>query len=196
MNPNSGKSLKSDTADDELFEKKVKYSDQKYHETRSKNLICKHCLIKNSDHIEIFDHVILMDRLILRADLGKIYIGRYVTLSENVIVKPPMKKQNNQMKFVPVEIGNYVFVDKNTIIQAMKVGNYSKIGKDCIISQRVVIGECAVILDGSIVTPDTQIAPYSVYGGKPALYMGELPESASIVQKDACLTYFNNFVKE
>lgn len=43
-----------------------------------------------------------MERLILRADLNKIYIGRYVTLSENVIVKPPMKKQNNQMKFVPV----------------------------------------------------------------------------------------------
>lgn len=81
-----------------------------------------------------------MDRLILRADLGKIYIGRYVTLSENVIVKPPMKRQNSQMKFVPVEIGNYVFVDKNTIIQAMKVGNYSKIGKDCVIGQRVVIG--------------------------------------------------------
>lgn len=113
-----------------------------------------------------------MERLILRADLSKIYIGRFVTLSDNVIVKPPMKKQNNQMKFVPVEIGNYVFVDKNTILQAMKVGNYVRIGKDCVIGQRVVIGECSVILDGSIVTPDTQIAPFSVYGGKPALYMG------------------------
>lgn len=81
-----------------------------------------------------------MDRLILRADLSKIFIGRFVTLSENVIVKPPIKRQNNQMKFVNVEIGNYVFVDKNTIIQAMKVGNYVKIGKDCIIGQRVTIG--------------------------------------------------------
>lgn len=44
------------------------------------------------------------------------------------------------MKFVNVQIGNYVFVDKNTIIQAMKIGNYVKIGKDCIIGQRVVIG--------------------------------------------------------
>lgn len=116
-----------------------------------------------------------MDRLILRADLSKIYIGRYVTLSQNVIVKPPIKRQNNQMKFVNVEIGNYVFVDKGTIIQAMKIGHYVRIGKDCVIGQRVVIGECSIVLDGSIVTADTQIAPFSVYGGKPALYMGQLP---------------------
>lgn len=89
-----------------------------------------------------------------------------------------------------------MFVDKNTIIQAMKIGNYSKIGKDCVIGQRVVIGECSVILDGSIVTADTQIAPYSVYGGKPATYMGELPESVPIVQKDACISFFNNFCRE
>jgi dynactin-5 len=54
----------------------------------------------------------------------------------------------------------------------MKIGNFVKIGKDCIIGQRVVIGECSIVLDGSIVTADTQIAPFSVYGGKPALYMG------------------------
>lgn len=54
----------------------------------------------------------------------------------------------------------------------MKVGNYAKIGKDCIIGPRVMIGECSIILDGSIVTADSNIAPYSVYGGKPALYMG------------------------
>ena len=77
----------------------------------------------------------------------------------------------------------------------MKIGNFVKIGKDCIIGQRVTIGECSIVLDGSIVTADTQIAPFSVYGGKPALYMGELPESAPIVQKDLCVSYFNNFVK-
>lgn len=81
-----------------------------------------------------------MERIILRADLAKIYLGRYTILSENVIIKPPMKKQNNQMKFVPVEIGNYCYVDKNTIIQAMKIGNYAKIGKDCTIGPRVTIG--------------------------------------------------------
>lgn len=136
-----------------------------------------------------------MERLILRADLAKIYLGRYAILNENVIIKPPMKKQNNQMKFVSVEIGNYVFIDKNTIVQAIKIGNFAKIGKDCIIGARSTIGESSVILDGSIITPDSVIAPYSVYGGKPALYMGELPESSFLVHKEACVSFFNNFVK-
>jgi dynactin-5 len=113
-----------------------------------------------------------MEKIIMRADLSKIMIGKYVTISDSVIIKPPIKKQNKEYNFVPVQIGSFVFIDKNTIIQAMKIGHYARIGKDCVIGQRVVIGDGAVILDGSIVTADAQIAPYSVYGGKPALYLG------------------------
>jgi carbonic anhydrase/acetyltransferase-like protein (isoleucine patch superfamily) len=81
-----------------------------------------------------------MEKVILRSDLSQIVIGKYVILSDNVIIKPPLKKQNNLMKFVPVDICNFVFIDKNTIVQAIKIGNYTKIGKDCVIGQRVVIG--------------------------------------------------------
>ena len=74
-------------------------------------------------------------------------------------------------------------MDKGAIIEAMLIGDYVKIGKDCILGQRVVVGNNAVILDNSIVCQDTYIAPYSVYGGKPAIYMGELPETFPVVQK-------------
>ena len=111
-------------------------------------------------------------------------------------MKPPYKRQNGQMKFVPVEVGNYVFIDKNSIVQAMKIGNNVRIGKDCIIGQRTVIAENSILLDGSIVPPDTTISSFSVHGGKPALYIGELPESAAIIHKDECVDYFNNFLKE
>ena len=67
-----------------------------------------------------------------------------------------------------------MFVDKGTIIQGIKIGSYVKIGKDCIIGPRVVIGDCCIILDGSIIPGDAQLASSSVYGGKPALYMGEI----------------------
>lgn len=111
-------------------------------------------------------------------------------LNEGVIIKPPFKKQHNQIRHIPVEIGSHVFVDKGTIIQAMKIGSYVKIGKDCIIGPRVVIGDCCIILDGTIVPADAQLASSSVYGGKPAMYMGEITESASIVQKTSCINYF------
>lgn len=55
---------------------------------------------------------------------------------------------------------------------AMKIGSYSKIGKECIIGQRAVVGESCILLDGTIVPQDAQLASGSVYGGKPALYIG------------------------
>ena len=73
---------------------------------------------------------------------------------------------------------------------AMKIGSYVKIGKECIIGQRAIIGDSCILLDGTIVPQDAQLASGSVYGGKPALYIGEIAESASIVQKQACISYF------
>lgn len=76
---------------------------------------------------------------------------------------------------MPVQIGSHVFIDKGTIIQAAKIGSYVKIGKQCIIGPRAVIGDCCIVLDGTIIPADISLAPSSVYGGKPALYLGELP---------------------
>lgn len=67
--------------DDDIFQKKVFYFEKDYFKTKSKNLISKKCLIKNSANIEIYDHAILQEKIILRADLAKIFIGRYVILS-------------------------------------------------------------------------------------------------------------------
>lgn len=88
-----------------------------------------------------------------------------------------------------------MYVEKGTIIEAMSIGNFVKIGKDCILGQRVVVGDNSIILDNSIVSPDAYIAPFSVYGGKPAVYLGELPETFPLVQKENCQKYFENFVK-
>ena len=78
----------------DLYEKKIYYEEKEYYETRSKNLIGKKCLIKCSNNIEICDHAILQQRIILRGDLAKVSIGKYVVLSEMVIIKPPTKRQN------------------------------------------------------------------------------------------------------
>ena len=91
-----------------------------------------------------------------------------MTLLEGIILKPSYKKHNGKIKFVPMEIGDYVFIDKNTIVSAAKIGNFTRIGKDCIIGHRSVIAENVIIADGSIVPPDTVIPAYSMYAGKPS----------------------------
>lgn len=144
------------------------YSKDAYFETRSGNLISKRCLIKGSDHIQISGKTILQEKLIIRGDLASITLGKYVTLLEGVILKPSYKKHNGKIKFVPMEIGDYVFIEKNTIVSASKIGSYTRIGKDCIIGHRCVIDENVIIADGSIVPPETHIPAYSLYAGKPS----------------------------
>lgn len=94
----------------DMFEKKIGYEEKEYYETRSKNLIGKKCLIKSSNNIEICDHAILQQRIILRGDLAKVSIGKYVVLSEMVIIKPPTKRQNKELKYVPISIGKTLII--------------------------------------------------------------------------------------
>jgi dynactin-5 len=76
-----------------------------------------------------------------------------------------------------MEIGNNVFVDKGSVICALNIGSNVHIGKNCIIGHRSKIHDNSKILDSSILAPDTVVPPYSVFGGQPAVFLGELPES-------------------
>ena len=46
------------------------------------------------------------------------------------------------------------------------------------------------ILDNSVVAPDTVIPSFTVYGGKPAVYLGELTEAATFLHKMNAITYY------
>ena len=41
--------------------------------------------------------------------------------------------------------------------------------------------------------PDTIIPPFSVYGGRPAQYIAELPESIETVHREFAVNYYNVF---
>ena len=78
-------------------------------------------------------------------------------------------------------------------------------------SHRCIINENVKILDDSLITPDTIIPPFSVYGGKPgeliayehnlylfliAIYIGELPETTFMIHKQDAINYYNSFVPQ
>ena len=86
-------------------------------------------------------------------------------------------KQQGRLKYVKMTIGDNVYIDKECVICASKIGNNVMIGKNCVIGHRATINDNAKILDGSIVAPDTHVPSYTVYGGKPAQFIAELPES-------------------
>ena len=45
-----------------------------------------------------------------------------------------------------------------------------------------------------MVPPDTVIPPFTVYGGKPAQFLGELTEAISTINEDLAKTYYKNFI--
>ena len=92
-----------------------------------------------------------------------------------------------------MSIGDNVYIDKDCIVCALKIGNNVQIGKNCVIGHRAQINDNAKILDNSILPPDAIVPPYTVYGGRPAQFIAELPETIGIVHKEFTTNYYNMF---
>jgi dynactin-5 len=70
-----------------------------------------------------------------------------------------------------------------------------RIGKNCILSQRSKIFDCCVIEDGSVVTEDMVVPPFSRVAGSPARIVGTLPESCGHEFVEGCVNDYCSFVK-
>ena len=136
-------------------------------------------MIKGTDNILIDGKAIILPGAILRGDLALIQMGEYVVIKEEVIIRPTYAKGQDakRFKYVKQKFGGCVYIDRGSIVSALRIGNNVHIGKNCIIGHRSIIKDNCKILDNSILPPDTIVPPFTVYGGRPAVYIGELPES-------------------
>ena len=84
-------------------------------------------------------------------------MGEYVTIKEDVIVRPTFGKDatGKKLKYFRLRIGSYVYIDRGTIISASKIGSNVHIGKNCIIGHRCIIKDNVKILDNTIIPSDT-----------------------------------------
>jgi len=130
----------------------------------------------------------------VRGDLANINMGIFVIAKEEVILRPTFNQgRNGKLKYVSMSIGDYVTIDKRTIVSSFKIGSGVVIGKDCVLGHRSVLKDNCRVLDGSVVAPDTIIPPFTVYGGRPAVMIGELPETTPIIHKELAVQFFRNF---
>ena len=61
----------------------------------------------------------------------------YVIIREDVIIRPCHMKQQGKIKYVKQTIGDNVYIDKDCVINALKIGSNVQIGKGCVIGHRV-----------------------------------------------------------
>ena len=122
-----------------------------------------------------------------------IKIGKCSIVFEEAVLRPSYKRSKGHLKYSPISIGEYVIIDEKSVICAAKIGNFVKIGKNVVIGHRCLLKDNCMILDDSVVPPDSVIAPFSVYGGNPALYLGELTPAFNFLMKEETQSFFNNF---
>ena len=84
--------------------------------------------------------------------------------------------------------------DSTCVWDGVHIRRGANIGKNCIIGHRVVIKDNTKILDDSVLAADTIVPPFTIYGGKPALYLGELTESMAQVNATLAKDYYKNFI--
>lgn len=106
-------------------------------------------------------------------------LGRYCFLARGAILRPPGRMYKGIFTYMPLRMGDHVYVGQSTIVQAATVGSYVHIGRDCTIGEFAIIKDCVKILDGSVVPPNMVIPSFSIVGGQPARLVGELPEGGS-----------------
>ena len=128
-------------------------------------LIGRDCYL--ADNATIIGDVIIGDNCsvwfntVLRGYVNSIRIGNRVNIQDGSVLHTLFQRS-------VVEIGDNVTVGHNAIIHGAKISNNVLVGMGAIILDNVVIGENSIIAAGSVVLDSTIIESGSLYGGIPA----------------------------
>ncbi|XP_047143638.1 dynactin subunit 5 isoform X2 [Hydra vulgaris] len=174
----------------------VMYSKAEYIETASGNKVSRQSVLCGSQNIVLNGKTIIMSECIVRGDLANVRIGRHCVISQRSVIRPPFKRFSKGGAFFPLHIGDHVFIDEDSIINAAQIGSFVYIGKNCIIGRRCILKDCCAIADNTVLPPDTVVPPFTIMAGSPAQSVGELPECTQENLTELTKCYFQNFIPD
>lgn len=112
------------------------------------------------------------------AALQAVTIGRYCILSPGCCIRPPGRLYKGAWTYMPIRMGDHVFVGPGSVVQAASVGSHVHIGQGVVVGDFAIIKDFVRILDGAVVPANMVIASFSVVAGRPARVVGDVPEGA------------------
>lgn len=116
-------------------------------------------------------------RSIVRGDIATVSLGNQCILEYDVLLKPPLRVvPGRPVEACPVTVGCATFFGRRVICEALSVGAFVVIEKDCCIGELAVIGHGVWLKQGSVVPPQTVLEPFFVYSGCPAQPIARLSE--------------------
>jgi len=171
----------------------IYYSKDEYIETASGNKVCRKSVLCGSQNIMLMGKTIIQCDCIIRGDLASVKIGRHCVISSKAVIRPPFKKFNKGVAFLPMQIGDHVFIGENSIVNAAQIGSYVYIGKNCVIGKHCILKDCCVITDGTVLPQGSVVPAFAVFSGVPGLFTDEAPECSQDLMIDFTKSYYEHF---
>ncbi|KAK3186851.1 hypothetical protein K4F52_004295 [Lecanicillium sp. MT-2017a] len=163
-----------------------------YIETDTGNKVARKAILVGTQNIVLGGKTVIQSEVMIRGDLVRtaasssssssssshtaVAIGRYCFLSRAVLLRPPGRMYKGSYTYMPLRLGDHVFIGQNSIVQAATVGNHVSIGRDCSIGEFAIIKDYVKVLDGTVVPPFAVIPSFSIVAGQPGRVVGEIPE--------------------
>jgi dynactin-5 len=163
-------------------------SSEGFIKTASNNYVSRQAHVKDPQMVELKGKSVVKDGVVMRGDLGRIQMGRYVTVGEGTVISP--------CRQVPMVIRGHVTIGKECMIEAAAIGSFVRIGNGCKIGKRCFIKDACILEEGTILGDDTVVPPFSRVKGRPGLVVEELPPSAAMDLQDAALQTYQSFVED
>lgn len=117
---------------------------------------------------------------------GEFILLQYLTSTDHAY-------HERRVAFIPMQIGDHVFIGEGSTISATQVGSYVLIGKNCTIGRNCILKDCCVINDGTVVPPGTTVAAFAVMSGSPATITDEAPECMQDLMINYTKDYYEHF---
>ncbi|RQX72757.1 putative dynactin p25, partial [Toxoplasma gondii CAST] len=162
--------------------------------TASGNRVGRDTLLFGSQNITLAGRSVVSQGVILRGELAPLRFGRYVYLEENVLVHPSVYRSKGQPLHVPLTVGDYVVVGRNSVVRAVAVGSCVEISVNCVVGNRCILKDFCRLLPGTVLPPDTVVPSFTVFGGNPGKMVDELPEGETVLMKLDAIQRYNLFV--
>ena len=116
---------------------------------------------------------------VIRADAGKIIIGKFTCIQDNSVVHGD----------ADVNIGNNVVIGHRVICHAKAVNDRVLIGNGATVNDGVDIGSDSLLASCTMVLENTNIPPKSLVVGVPGRIRGDVEERHTALIKYTCEVY-------
>ncbi|KAF4503950.1 hypothetical protein G6O67_008576 [Ophiocordyceps sinensis] len=169
-----------------------------YIETDTGNKVARKAILVGTQNIMLGGKTVIQPECMIRGDLVRtappssssssatgsaapanttaVAIGRYCFLSRGVLLRPPGRLYKGVFTYMPLRLGDHVFVGHGSVIQAATVGNHVHIGSRCAVNEFAIIKDYVRVLDDTVVPCHMVIPSFSLVAGQPARIIGEIPE--------------------